>query len=361
MNTPLRRRLLHLSILTIVPLGAGLGARAFAQPAPTPTSTADTATQAPSATLAVVAPAAEQPPGVPFQFTTNLSELRFSDKVREWSTYDFELGYDDSVVAIDSVAPGLCQPKNVWAMVTLSPTVTTGCVGQLSTATGVFETFTATCIKPGSSQLHIESRTTLASESALPFALTLVDGSVACAEGPTLPTPTPAATPTPASKPGAWRPGAATLTAIGPSGAQSIGMPFEFTTNLSALTLTESSPSWGGYDFELAYDPSVIEIVSVEPDICKPMGTWANPVRAPHVISGCYAQEETSTGTLETMTARCLKEGSSPLRIVPSMEPGAEFAGTNLFDENAVSLSLTLVEGSVTCGGGAAAASSTPE
>lgn len=353
MNTRLRRCLLHLSIFIIVPLAAGLGARAFAQS----TGAASGPTgQGPSATLEVVAPAAPQLPGIPFQFTTTLSELRFGDTVREWSTYDLELEYDASVLAIDAVAPGLCQPGSAWAMAALSPSVSTGCVGQLSTAPGVLETYTARCLAPGASPLHIGSRTTLASELVLPFTLTLVDTAVTCAAGPP-PPPDPAlgATPVPTFDPAHWRPAAATLLVAGPVRAQRIGLPFEFTTVIAALELTDSSPAWAGYDFELAYDASVIEIVSVAPNLCRPMGTWGNPGTVPHIITGCYAQESKSTGALETFSARCLKDGSSTLRIVLPEEPGAEFAGTGLFDEYARPLEMTFLDGSVTCGDDAAA------
>src|SRR4029079_799958 len=65
-------------------------------------------------------------------------------------------------------------------------------------------------------------------------------------------------------------------------------------------------------------------------------------------VSGCFAQEETSVGTLDTLTVRCLTHGTSPLTLVPA--PDGMGLGTEVFDELARPFDMTLVNGSITCG-----------
>jgi hypothetical protein len=333
-------------------------ATATATPAGTSTMTA-TATATPqrdSATFTMIAPVGAQPLGVPFQFTSNLSALQFVTQ-STWGGYQFTMAYDGSIIEILSVVPALCSPINVWSNPYLAPDVLTSCLEQQSTSTGVVETFTAMCVRQGESPLHMvpgDVTSLFSPGDPVPFVLTLVDSSITCAAGPTLtPTATPTNTSTATATPtGTFVPAtpAATLSMIGPAEVQPLNAPFQFTSNLSALSLTGTARYWAGYEFELAYDASVIQIDTVVPDLCKPLGAWGVQTTAPHVSTGCAFQQETSVGSLETMTARCLKDGTSPLHIVPSMAPGALALGTDLFDfQGSPVFAMTFHDGSVTC------------
>ena len=111
-----------------------------------------------------------------------------------------------------------------------------------------------------------------------------------------------------------------------------------------------TSTTWAGYNIELAYDTTVLQANSGVPGLC-PSATWGTPELAPFVISACVFQESTATGTLETITFTCLKNGVSPLRLVSPDALDKPIQGTQLFDVNAVPFATTLVSGSVTCGG----------
>jgi hypothetical protein len=153
-----------------------------------------------SATIAVNPPSGQQVIGAPFQAPIDLISFAPGTSTT-WAGYQLELAYDGTLLQANSSARGLCSAE-WWANPQLAPYVVSGCIAQSSTSTGTLETITFTCLRTGSSSLHLilpgESDpvgTQLFDDNASPFATTLVDGSVACAGAGLTPTPSPAPTP----------------------------------------------------------------------------------------------------------------------------------------------------------------------
>ena len=143
---------------------------------------------------------------------------------------------------------------------------------------------------------------------------------------------------------------AATFTITAPGAAQPVGTPFDITANLSAVTFDPvNSPSWGGYDFELQYDNTLLSVGTVAPTLC-PSAMWGNPQNVPNVVTGCAFQNSTATGVLETIQLTCIASGTSALHMLPRNDPQMTALGTALFDQNAVDFLMTYVDASVTCG-----------
>ncbi len=114
---------------------------------------------------------------------------------------------------------------------------------------------------------------------------------------------------------------AATFAITAPGAAQPVGTPFSITVNLTAVTFEPvNSPSWGGYDIEMAYDNTLLSVNNVAPTLCSLSG-WGNPANAPNVVTGCAFQNSTSTGVLETITMTCQQSGTSALRHRSSKRP----------------------------------------
>src|SRR5581483_8138522 len=145
-------------------------------------------------------------------------------------------------------------------------------------------------------------------------------------------------------------PGTATFTVSAPAGQQPLSTPFNVTIALTQFTPSAGSPTWGGYDSELSYDSNILDVVSVTRGLCTPAGNWADPLHDPHVVTGCFAQSRSDTGTLDTISFTCVGNGTSPLIELPRGDPDDIFLGSALFDENSVDFAMTFVNTSVTCG-----------
>jgi hypothetical protein len=217
---------------------------------------------------------------------------------------------------------------------------------------------TVTCLRAGNSDLHLSgdpadpSRTQL--DGPLPylaFGSTMVDDAVTCdASATPSVTPTSTSTAVPTSTVIGTGPASATISMRGPAMPQPLDTAFEISADLSSLSLNGTSSVLAGYDFEMAYDPSIIAIRGVTPGLCVPTSVWAHINDTPRLNTGCYAQQITSTGTLEHITVSCLRDGTSALHIVPHNDPGASIIGTHVFDFNAIEFpQQTLQDASVTC------------
>jgi hypothetical protein len=147
---------------------------------------------------------------------------------------------------------------------------------------------------------------------------------------------------------GATSYGSATFGMYAPAGAQPIGPSFQVQGRLDVFT-PGLAQNWSGYDFELAYDNSLLHVDSVAPGLCTTSG-WANPSTAPHVVTGCAFQSSTATGVLENITFHCLADGTSALTLVPRGDPSATQLGTALFEVDANDFNMTLNNTAVTCG-----------
>jgi len=320
-----------------------------------------TATQtpgAPSATLTLSGPGAAQPIGVEFPIKADLSDLRFTPAVPIWANYVLRVTYDPTVLSVQAVIPDLCEPANVWATIRRSPDVVSFCLYQNGTAGGTLETITATCLRAGTTVLRFggaDERGAYATDVYVyapdesHFALTFNDAIVACDASITpAATATSTLVPTPTRVLGSGTP-SATFSMSAPTLGQLPGIPFDVTSNLTALALTVSAPSMAGYNFELAYDSSILAITHVAPTLCVPIGVWGNPTKLPTVSTGCYLQQVTSTGVIDTFTMVCLKDGVSALHIFPYLDPDADGLGTEAFDYATNLFALTLEDATVTC------------
>ena len=135
-------------------------------------------------------------------------------------------------------------------------------------------------------------------------------------------------------------------------------MGFGVAVDLAAFA-PGTSTAWAGYDLELAYDATVLQVNGDTRGMCA-ADSWTNAELAPSIVSGCFRQTITTTGTLETITLTCVRDGSSALRLVSPEAPDRTSSGTSLFDEFANPFATTLVSGSVTCGGPGPTATPSP-
>lgn len=166
--------------------------------------------------------------------------------------------------------------------------------------------------------------------------------------------PTPTATaiiaaPTPGGAPLA--PGSATIAVTAPGGAHSLNTPFVVTDSLASFA-PGNGATWAGWELELAYDPGVLAVDSVTRGSLCPASAWANPAKAPHVVTGCAFQASTAIGVMETITFRCIANGTSALTLLGRDDPARSATGTALFDGNGADFATTLNSASVTCGSG---------
>lgn len=287
-----------------------------------------------SATIAVNAPVSPQAGGVPFNVPIDLTSFT-PGTATTWAGYDLELAYDATMLQPTGSARGLCS-ADAWANPDLAPRVVSGCAFQSNTTTGTLETITFACLREGSSTLHLvplgapdrwASGTNLFDVDANPFALTLIDGSITCASAAT---------------------GGATVKVSLDRLAHVTGEFFPVAIDLTQFTPVTSA-TWAGYELELAYDTTILQATSDTRGLCSE-GLWANPALAPHIVSGCFGQASTATGTLDTITFVCLKEGVSPLHLVRPGASDALMAGTSLFDVNANPFVVALRDDEVFCG-----------
>ncbi len=297
-----------------------------------------------------------------FSITVALSNVTFDANSPKWVGYDLEIDYDPQVLNATSVAPTLC-PTSAWSSTSLTPGVVTGCFYPTgSTATsGVLETITFTCQANGTTSLHLPahhagavgSGNGLFDANANDFLMTLADNSVICGTGVNGPTPT--ATPVPATPTPTSTPSFVGMATIGVSngGTHAVSESFTVTTNLSNVVFG-TSPSWDGYDLELDYDPNVLVATGAAPTLCA-SSNWALTWTIPFVKTGCSFQNSTATsGVLETITFRCIADGTSSLQIAGP--PLTMLVGS----KDLLPFQMTLQGTSVACGTGVNGSTPTP-
>ena len=293
-----------------------------------------------------------------FTVEVDLTDVTFDSGYPNWGGYGVVLDFDPTVLTVigGSAPTDLCP--NVYPPPPFfidTGEVTTGCAFQASTVTaGPLLRVTFACLRGGVSVLHLPARASnpfgndLFNEQALDFNMTLTDSSVSCdgalPTATSTSTPTPTATSTPANTPTATAgpPDSATIAMRAPAQSQPLDLRFGVTADLTAF-VPGTMPYWGGYSFELAYDPTVVAVDYVAPGLCT---LWVNPQRSPEVRTGCVAQDQTSTGRLENIVFHCLQDGTTTLHIVTA--PNG--LGTVLFDTTgAAHFTLTLQDATVTC------------
>ena len=151
-------------------------------------------------------------------------------------------------------------------------------------------------------------------------------------------------------------PGTATFSVTAPGTAQALNTPFNVVINLAQFTPSVASPDWGGYDNELYYDDTVLEVVGglngITRGLCNSSALWAAVAYDPTAYTTCFAQASTSTGTLDTISFQCIADGTSVLEEVPRNGSDASYNGSALYDENGADFAMTLIDGQVACGTG---------
>ncbi len=117
--------------------------------------------------------------------------------------------------------------------------------------------------------------------------------------------------------------------------------------------------TWAGYDSDILYDGSVVTATADVIGVSNPCDAfWANIELVPQVVSGCAFQASAASNvTLETITFKCVADGSSLIHFMARSENGAFGTGTALFDAYALDSTTTLVDGLLTCGAGDATSS----
>jgi hypothetical protein len=140
----------------------------------------------------------------------------------------------------------------------------------------------------------------------------------------------------------------AQMTVRAPDGPQAVGKPFEVSVEIARAETT-----WAGYNLQLEYDTSVLQVKSVTPGGvagCGSQSAWGNPEQSP-VRTGCAFQETTATGVSDVIQFQCIGPGKSRLHLTTLAE--SEAWGTSLFDFWGTNIATDLVDGSVECTGAA--------
>jgi hypothetical protein len=141
-------------------------------------------------------------------------------------------------------------------------------------------------------------------------------------------------------------PSSATVSVTGaPGGAVPVGNTFTANIEITDFTFSPGE-TWGGYQMQLAYDDTVLQVNSVTRGGVCPASTWGNPSTDP-VITGCAFQSSTATGTDSTIEFQCKAGGTSALHLVTFAQDPVN--GTVVFDEVGANIPTTTVDSSVTC------------
>ena len=141
--------------------------------------------------------------------------------------------------------------------------------------------------------------------------------------------------------------------AVSGGGVQPVGgSPFTVNINSSNFVPDITQPTWGGYNFQLTYDPTVLNLDSVAAGgVTAGCGSnWAQIPSSPgQILTTCVFQSSTNVSPPPTDVIQfdCLKAGVSPLHMVTLGEDATQ--GSTFFDENAVNITTSLTDGSVNC------------
>lgn len=241
---------------------------------PTPTITPTrTATATPTATPLPVSCASEpgatvcvQPPSLFVSPGTNFNIDLVVDEVSNLGAYQFTLVFDPNIIALTGASNGPFLGSTGRTVMCNGPTPGVGSVhlvcstlGALPagpTGSGVLATVRFLALAEGSSPLDLQD-VILANVSGRAIPITEQNGMVTVSSGPT-PTPLPTATPTNTATPGASPTPGGTLVRVDPS-SQAVPAGSDFTLDIRV----ENVENLGSYEWLLAFDPTVLEFVSV--------------------------------------------------------------------------------------------------
>jgi uncharacterized repeat protein (TIGR01451 family) len=139
--------------------------------------------------------------------------------------------------------------------------------------------------------------------------------------------------------------GLMTMTLVG-GGNQPIGGTF----TVDNAATNPGNATWAGYSMQIAYNPSIVSVVSTVSDNIGPGctgGAWANPQNSPTVLTGCFGQVSTGTGNTDTVTFQCIAPGSTGLHLITLVEDPVN--GSQFFDGDAATIPTDLTDTSVNC------------
>jgi hypothetical protein len=295
-------------------------AKGYTQPAPDCGATSDTI-------VCVQPPSQVAETGV--QFTVDI----VVDRATNLGAYEFTLSFDPSLASLVGVTNGTFLGSTGRSVNCLGPflgagSVRFGCVtlgdepGGPS-GTGLLARLKFSGLAPGTSALDL-TRVVLTDISGMSLSHSDQDGDVVIVVGPT-PTPCPGgvcptATPTPVPT--------ATSTPAGGSRVVRIDPDFQSVLKGSTVTVSvavDAAADLGAYQFTLAFDPAVLEFVSVSngpflgstgrPVFCPPPTVGANTVQFACVTTGSAPDGPSGSGVLSVLEFLATGPGTSTMDL----------------------------------------------
>jgi len=278
------------------------------------------------------------------------------DKVTNLGAYEFTLAFDPAVVSFVSVANGAFLGSTGRAVNCLGPFLEAGsvrfaCVTLDSepggpTGTGLLARVKFSALAAGTSTLDL-TKVILADISGTPLPHADTDGQVTVIEGPTptpcpggvcptsTSTPVPSATPTPSAGP--------TVVRVDPaSQGQLSGSVVTVAIAVDAVT------NLGAYEFTLAFNPDVLQLVSVSNGsflgssgrtvFCPSPTIGANTVRFGCVTSGSTPDGPSGSGVLSSLVFLAANPGTSSMHLF----------SVGLANPRGVSITTAVEDGTVT-------------
>lgn len=295
-------------------------ARGYTQPAPDCGPTSDTA-------VCVQPPSQVAQTGV--QFTVDI----VVDMVTNLGAYEFTVAFDPSLVSYVGVTNGTFLGSTGRGANCLGPfpeagSVRFGCVTigdepDGPSGTGVLARVRFSGLAPGTSAMNL-TKVILTDVSGTPLPHTDHDGEVTVIVGPT-PTPCPdGVCPTPTAAP---LPTATSTPSLGPTVVRVEPASQSQLTGSTATVLVaiDSVTNLGAYEFTLAFDPAVLDFVSVSngpflestgrPVYCPPSTVGANTVRFACVTTGSTPNGPSGSGVLSALEFLTKGPGTSILDL----------------------------------------------
>ena len=263
------------------------------------------------------------------QFTADI----VVDKVTNLGAYEFTLAFDPALVSVVGVANGTFLGSTGRSVNCLGPfleagSVRFGCVTfgaepDGPTGTGLLARVRFSALAAGTSALDL-TKVILTDITGTPLLHTDVDGQATIIVGPTptpcpggicptsTPTLVPTATPTPSAGPTVVRVDPASQSRLAGS-VMTVAIAVDAVTNL------------GAYEFTLAFDPNVLEFVSVSNGsflgssgravFCPPPTIGANTIRFGCVTSGSTPEGPSGSGVLSVLVFLASNPGTSTLHL----------------------------------------------
>lgn len=292
-------------------------------PTPTATPLPVSCAPEPGTTVCVQPPSLTVPPG------TNFSVDVVVDEVSNLGAYEFTLVFDPNTIALRGASNGAFLGSTGRTVSCEDPIPGVGSVrlvcrtlGPLPagpSGSGVLATVRFLALAEGSSPLDLQD-SILSDIAGSSIPVTEQDGTATVSSGPT-PTPPPTATPIDTPTPGPSPTPGGTLVRVDPS-SQTVPVGAGFSVDIRV----ENVANLGSYEWMLAFDPAIIEFVSVfngsflgrtgRTVFCPGAILDVGSVRFGCSTTGATPPGPSGSGVLSTVTFSALASGTSPLDLV---------------------------------------------